>query len=460
MADLLQNCEALIELNSTSTRMVSLAEKCRDAVLQLQEEVRTEFVVAEGNAGQQQSPVLASRLKLLQKYTQVLYQNVHEHVRVVWDSQADDGQKEQARRESFDRSTIITASDQHHLEPGTKGGEKSGTESEQPELSVAEQDSFCERLVEALNQKEVLVKIVDLAESIACMQGVEANALLSENDLFCLTTCAQVIDRIKGLLAYILDAQASYLVSLCKFSYLTQRIFLYLIYQGFCGKDEKEDEQEQEQRKKDDQFMDGLGMGDGRGDNNVSNEIEHEEQLEGLKNYESEEEQPQPKPEEQKKNEDEEEKKNDFEMENDFEGELEDVEQEEKPDDEDKKSEKSDDLDDALDKVDDMLDNQLWNQNMADMEQKEDEAGENEEEQEKDEIDLGDRELNDDNLIEDKEKELTAGDHDKQDDKKEEKKEDKKSPEDKQAEEEKAERGSDEDQSEGQDDENMESVSN
>ena len=38
-------------------------------------------------------------------------------------------------------------------------------------------------------------------------------------------------------------------------------------------------------------------MGDGQGENNVSNEIEHEEQLEGLKNYESEEEEKQDNPE-------------------------------------------------------------------------------------------------------------------------------------------------------------------
>jgi hypothetical protein len=43
--------------------------------------------------------------------------------------------------------------------------------------------------------------------------------------------------------------------------------------------------------------------------------------------------------------------------------------------------------------VDEMLDNQLWNQNMEDMEQKEDENGENEADDEKEEIDLGDREL-------------------------------------------------------------------
>ena len=82
-------------------------------------------------------------------------------------------------------------------------------------------------------------------------------------------------------------------MNLCKLSYVTQRIFLYLIYQGFCGKDEKETEEEQQEREQDEKFLDGdgCGMGDGQGENNVSNEIEHEEQLEGLKNYDSDEEQ-------------------------------------------------------------------------------------------------------------------------------------------------------------------------
>lgn len=55
-------------------------------------------------------------------------------------------------------------------------------------------------------------------------------------------------------------------------------------------------------------------------------------------------------------------------MQNDFEGEIEDLPQK---DDEEQKSDKeeSDKEDDELDKVDEMLDNQLWNQNMEDMEQ-------------------------------------------------------------------------------------------
>lgn len=39
--------------------------------------------------------------------------------------------------------------------------------------------------------------------------------------------------------------------------------------------------------------QDGMGMGDGRGEENVADQIENEEQLEGLKNYESDQEQQQ-----------------------------------------------------------------------------------------------------------------------------------------------------------------------
>lgn len=56
----------------------------------------------------------------------------------------------------------------------------------------------------------------------------------------------------------------------------------------------------------------------------MSNEIEHEEQLEGLKNYESEDEQQERDQQEDKKDQEEEGKDNDFEMQEDFDGELED----------------------------------------------------------------------------------------------------------------------------------------
>lgn len=30
--------------------------------------------------------------------------------------------------------------------------------------------------------------------------------------------------------------------SLAKFSFISQRVFIYLIFEGFCGEDDKEDE--------------------------------------------------------------------------------------------------------------------------------------------------------------------------------------------------------------------------
>ena len=113
---------------------------------------------------------------------------------------------------------------------------------------------------------------------------------LSAEDVQQLQECRYSLLSLQQLLDFIVSSQVQYLQSLCKLSYITQRIFLYLIFQGFCGKSEGDEDEQQQQE--DDKYFDGdgCGMGDGQGENNVSNEIEHEEQLEGLKNYESEEE--------------------------------------------------------------------------------------------------------------------------------------------------------------------------
>jgi len=129
---------------------------------------------------------------------------------------------------------------------------------------------------------------MDLSGELFRLKGTEGP--LCDPDFKTLEQCRQLSERVFNLLGFFLKTQAEFLASMCKFSYVTQRIFLYLIYQGFCGKDEKEDDQEQ-QEEAGDEWMDGQGMGDGQGQNNVSKEIEHEEQLEGLKNYESEPEQ-------------------------------------------------------------------------------------------------------------------------------------------------------------------------
>ena len=74
---------------------------------------------------------------------------------------------------------------------------------------------------------------------------------------------------------HVLAVENAYLDSMSKFAYLAQRVFLYLIYQGFCGQEESDDPDVEPPS---DLEADGMGMGDGKGgENNVTDQIEHEE---------------------------------------------------------------------------------------------------------------------------------------------------------------------------------------
>lgn len=42
-----------------------------------------------------------------------------------------------------------------------------------------------------------------------------------------------------------MENQYLYMRSLAKFSFISQRVFIYLIFEGFCGEDDKEDEKNQ-----------------------------------------------------------------------------------------------------------------------------------------------------------------------------------------------------------------------
>ena len=169
-----------------------------------------------------------------------------------------------------------------------------------------------------------------LASKIFTFRGV--SSVLSQEVAVDLEFASHLVQRVSGLLRFIMENSYIYLRSLAKLAFISQRIFIYLIFEGFCGEDDKEEDQkQQEQEQEDEKYLDGMGMGDGKGGKeNVSKEIEHEEQLEGLKNYESDQEkEKEEKQEEDKEEQKDEDKDNDFEMQNDFSGDLED-----KPDDE------------------------------------------------------------------------------------------------------------------------------
>lgn len=91
-------------------------KKVIDGSLELAEpllrKLETEFGIVEANSeSNESSALIMKRSKLLSKYVQLLYQDVYGHVSEFWQQQASDLQKESARKESFDRSTILTASD-------------------------------------------------------------------------------------------------------------------------------------------------------------------------------------------------------------------------------------------------------------------------------------------------------------------------------------------------------------
>jgi midasin len=79
-----------------------------------------------------------------------------------------------------------------------------------------------------------------LSSDLFKLSDLSPGAVLAASDIHCLDQARLLTLKVEQLLSFFLHAQAEYLTSLCKFSYVTQRIFLYLIYQGFCGKDDKE----------------------------------------------------------------------------------------------------------------------------------------------------------------------------------------------------------------------------
>lgn len=104
---------ARVRSEHPSSRRVN---KVIDGSLELAEpllrKLETEFGMVEANSeSNESSALITKRAKLLSKYVQLLYQDVYGHVSEFWQQQASEQQKESARKESFDRSTILTASD-------------------------------------------------------------------------------------------------------------------------------------------------------------------------------------------------------------------------------------------------------------------------------------------------------------------------------------------------------------
>ena len=97
-------------------------------------------------------------------------------------------------------------------------------------------------------QSEVIAKhlpgLESLSRKIVTFKGVKEEVRASEvaEDL---KLASHLVQRVSGLVRFILENCYIYLRSLAKFAFITQRIFIYLIFEGFCGEDDKEEDQKQ-----------------------------------------------------------------------------------------------------------------------------------------------------------------------------------------------------------------------
>ncbi|KAG1698288.1 hypothetical protein DVH05_015277 [Phytophthora capsici] len=151
--------------------------------------------------------------------------------------------------------------------------------------------------------------------------------------------------------------------SVMKLDFVLIRIFRNLFQHGFCRTEEEKNDEEGEGGAGNMQFQDdveGTGMGEGEGKKDVSNEIEDEEQLLGLQGDQQEE--PEPPADQQPDD-------TGLEMQNDFEGTMQDV-----PDDEKEEQDENDDEEEELDREmgefdqddENVVDEKMWGEDSDD----------------------------------------------------------------------------------------------
>jgi len=105
----------------TSRRIQRLADSGSERVEQIIERIESALEPSrQAIEHHESSSLISKRSRLLLKYIQLLYQDIFCHVKEFWESQADEQQKESARKESFDRSTILSTSD--HLQGNQQPG--------------------------------------------------------------------------------------------------------------------------------------------------------------------------------------------------------------------------------------------------------------------------------------------------------------------------------------------------
>jgi midasin len=250
-------------------------------------------------------------------------------------------------------------------------------------------------------------QLVNLSENIESLLRLLRNPALLSQSTEEKSLKRNIIHQLINLLSFI---QSSYQLlfqqlllvykTMNKFTYIIIRIFRNLLVKGICANPaEDSEDQNKDENKKDDLSQmkfdgEGTGMGEGEGQKDVSDQIENEEQLLGLKN--------EPKDENEQSNEEKKEKKEKLnkeeqekgmEMNEDFEGEMYDLEQEqeeeekedeEEEEDEEEKEDPEREMGEA--NYDDIIDEKQWDSEDDEEEENKDKDGKEQEQKQKEKM--------------------------------------------------------------------------
>ena len=113
-------------------------------------------------------------------------------------------------------------------------------------MTIKEYQEYSDRVGQDLLSKHI-PGILRVAEKLFTFHGLgDISHCSLVHDA--LSLGAHLVKRVTGLVKFIMENLYLYLRSLAKFSFISQRIFIYLIYEGFCGEEDKEEEDNKEQQ--------------------------------------------------------------------------------------------------------------------------------------------------------------------------------------------------------------------
>ena len=271
-----------------------------------------------------------------------------------------------------------------------------------------QQQSFL-GITKAFHGKEIAEKLQSLIEGIHSAKQHDGKVL--HGSLSNLLWMIEDMIRI-GTFAFNHNLQSH--KSFCKLQYILTSLFNGLFVKGFCKKKEEEEDGNELDTN---ELGEGTGMGDGKGQQDVSHEMENEGQVEGLQNDQQ-----------QNENKDEQKEESDggIDMQQDFAGDLYDLEEaqpeEQKKNDDDSEDDEVEDVDREMGEMEfdksQVIDERLWGSDDEEEEEqnKNNEKNENKEEEQQQQEDRNQKDLDHDDKFAQVQAKQNANDEDEEQD--------------------------------------------